>query len=87
MLAIESALKGENVVVSTATASGKSLCYMVPVLNRLLLAPTARALYLFPTKALAHDQQAETAKLIELGDLPIKVRSYDGDCSTAGSFS
>ena len=49
---IVAVLAGEHVVVSTATASGKSLCYTVPVFQRLLEDPSARALYLFPTKAL-----------------------------------
>ena len=77
--AIEAVFRNEHVVVSTATASGKSLCYMVPVLNALLSDPTARALYLFPTKALAHDQLTETLKLIELGEMSVTVNSYDGD--------
>lgn len=77
--AIDAAQRGENVVIATATASGKSLCYTVPVLQRLLERPHARALYLFPTKALAHDQWAETASLIQAGRLPIQVHSYDGD--------
>jgi len=77
--AIEAALAGSHVVVSTATASGKSLCYTVPVLQRLLEDPSARALYLFPTKALAHDQLSDTSSLISLGDLPIPIHSYDGD--------
>lgn len=79
VLAIEAALRGENVILSTATASGKSLGYTVPVLTRLLQQPSARALYLFPTKALAHDQQAETTALIANGRLPLTVHSYDGD--------
>ncbi|HEX6384438.1 MAG TPA: DEAD/DEAH box helicase [Anaerolineae bacterium] len=76
MMAIQ---QGDNAVIATATASGKSLCYTVPVLQRLLERPQARALYLFPTKALAHDQLAETATLIELGHLPVSVQAYDGD--------
>ncbi len=56
--AVEAALRGENVVVVTGTASGKTLCYNLPVLNTLLREPSARALYLFPTKALAQDQVA-----------------------------
>jgi DEAD/DEAH box helicase domain-containing protein len=77
--AIDATFDGENVVVSTSTASGKSICYMVPVLNRLLAHPTARALYLFPTKALAHDQLAEMSAVVSGGDLSIEVHSYDGD--------
>ncbi len=70
---------GSDVVISTATASGKSLCYTLPVLSHMLSDPTARALYLFPTKALAHDQLAETSALINAGDLQVPVNSYDGD--------
>ena len=77
--AIDAALGGENVVVATATASGKTLCYNVPVLNAMLQRPRARALYLFPTKALAHDQEAELAGLLEDGGLPVTVTTYDGD--------
>jgi DEAD/DEAH box helicase domain-containing protein len=77
--AIDAASDGENVVVSTATASGKSLCYIIPVLSRLLESPTARALYLFPTKALAHDQLAEMSTIVSKGNLPVEVSSYDGD--------
>ncbi len=76
---IQAARRGENVIVSTATASGKSLAYTLPVLQRLLERPDARALYLFPTKALAHDQEAETAGLIAAARLPVAVNTYDGD--------
>src|SRR5262245_25803504 len=51
--------KGGHAVVVTPTASGKTLCYNLPVLQALLTEPAARALYLFPTKALAQDQLAE----------------------------
>ena len=54
--AISAALRGENVVVVTGTASGKTLCYNLPVLDALLRDPVGRALYLFPTKVLAQDQ-------------------------------
>ncbi|MDX1662863.1 MAG: DEAD/DEAH box helicase [Candidatus Promineifilaceae bacterium] len=77
--AIDCIRVGQNVVVATATASGKSLCYTVPVLERMLFEPDTTALYLFPTKALAHDQEAETAALVDAGNLPAVVRSYDGD--------
>ena len=53
--------------------------YTLPVLQRLLERPDARALYLFPTKALAHDQEAETAALIAAARLPVAVHTYDGD--------
>src|SRR5438477_6848993 len=56
--AIEHALARRNVVVITPTASGKTLCYNAPVLNTILQNPSSRALYLFPTKALAQAQPA-----------------------------
>ena len=56
---------GRNVVVVTPTASGKTLCYNLPVLNRLLTEPDARAMYLFPTKALAEDQLHELQAAID----------------------
>ena len=59
--AFQSIAKDENVVVVTPTASGKTLCYNLPVLNALLADPGARAMYLFPTKALAEDQLHELA--------------------------
>ena len=76
-------LGGRNVVTITPTASGKTLCYNAPVLNAILQDPAARALYLFPTKALAQDQLAELHALSELmtrdSDLEIGVFTYDGD--------
>ncbi len=77
--AVAAVLEGENVVVATRTASGKSLCYTIPVLDSLSRAPQGRALYLFPTKALAQDQLAATSALIAAGELPVTVASYDGD--------
>lgn len=65
-LAFSTALAGENVTVVTPTASGKTLCYNLPVLQCLLADPHARALYLFPTKALAQDQLAELRKWTEM---------------------
>src|SRR5512143_2035650 len=62
--AVEAVLRRENVVIVTGTASGKTLCYNLPVLNSLLSDPQARALYLFPTKALAQDQAAELGGLV-----------------------
>ena len=76
-------LAGRNVVTITPTASGKTLCYNAPVLNAILQDSTTRALYLFPTKALAQDQLAELHALSELvthgTDLEIGVFTYDGD--------
>ncbi len=74
---------GRQVVVTTPTASGKTLCYNLPVLDRILKNPAARALYLFPTKALAQDQMAELHELAnaigEVGGEGIGVHTYDGD--------
>lgn len=70
---------GRHLVVVTPTASGKTLCYNLPVLQRLLEEPSARALYLFPTKALAHDQLAELGSLARGLPLDLKVDTYDGD--------
>jgi DEAD/DEAH box helicase domain-containing protein len=70
---------GRSIVVVTPTASGKSLCYNLPVLQKLLENPEERALYLFPTKALSQDQQAELNEIVITGDVPIKVSTYDGD--------
>jgi DEAD/DEAH box helicase domain-containing protein len=74
---------GKHVVVTTPTASGKTLCYNLPVLDSILKNPATRALYLFPTKALAQDQMAELHELVgalgEVGEAPIGVHTYDGD--------
>jgi DEAD/DEAH box helicase domain-containing protein len=75
----EKALAGKNVVVLTPTASGKTLCYNLPVIETLLADPDARCLYLFPTKALSQDQQSELNELCVGGQLPLKVFTYDGD--------
>lgn len=77
--AIEQVRRGRDVVLITPTASGKTLCYNLPVLQQILLEPDTRALYLFPTKALAQDQMHEIHGLIgELG-ADIKTFTYDGD--------
>ncbi|HEY69868.1 MAG TPA: DEAD/DEAH box helicase [Anaerolineae bacterium] len=83
--AIRAALDGENVVVVTRTASGKTLCYNLPVLHMLLNDPEARALYLFPTKALSQDQAAALSALLrELRAVEqVPVRTYDGDTPQA----
>lgn len=72
---------GRHTVVVTPTASGKTLCYNLPTLQALLEDEHARALYLFPTKALSQDQQAELNELVDgpAVKLPIKVCTYDGD--------
>ena len=77
--AIGTALAGKDFVVVTPTASGKTLCYNVPVLDAILKDEAARALYLFPTKALSSDQAAELYSMIEAIDCPIKAYTYDGD--------
>ena len=77
--AIEAIRAGDDVVVVTPTASGKSLCYLVPTLQALAEDPTARALYLFPTKALGQDQVAELGELSREAGLHINASTYDGD--------
>src|SRR5919106_363747 len=76
-------LGGRNVVTITPTASGKTLCYNAPVLNSILKDPSTRALYLFPTKALAQDQIEELHALSQIvtssASTPIGVFTYDGD--------
>ncbi len=77
--AVELVRQGRDVVLVTPTASGKTLCYNLPVLQRILEEPETRALYLFPTKALANDQMHEVHGLI--GELKADIRTftYDGD--------
>ncbi len=70
---------GENVVVVTPTASGKTLCYNLPVLDSLLNDAATRAMYLFPTKALAEDQLHELQRAIEGMASEICAFTYDGD--------
>ncbi len=70
--------RGEDVVVVTPTASGKTLCYTLPVVAAALTAG-AKALYLFPTKALAQDQVAELIELSKAGELGIRAATFDGD--------
>ena len=77
--AIEAALGGENVCVVTPTASGKTLCYNIPVLHRLLENDKARALYLFPTKALSQDQVTELKETVDELDVKIGTYTFDGD--------
>jgi DEAD/DEAH box helicase domain-containing protein len=70
---------GKDVVLVTPTASGKTLCYNLPVLQSILEEPETRALYLFPTKALAQDQMHEIYSLITDLKADIKTFTYDGD--------
>ena len=69
---------GEHVAIVTPTASGKSLCYTLPVVAAAMTA-NAKALYLFPTKALAQDQVAELLELNRAGELGVKAFTFDGD--------
>lgn len=77
--AIVAALAGHNVVLATTAASGKSLAYNLPILHTLLNEPSACALYIFPTKALAHDQLAALEPLVGVLQASIPIRPYDGD--------
>ena len=70
---------GSHLVVATPTASGKSLCYNLPVLDRLATEPDARALYLFPTKALSRDQEEALRALMSDAGVPQGAVTYDGD--------
>lgn len=71
--------EGKNIVVVTPTASGKTLCYNIPVINTILEDESARALYLFPTKALSYDQLEGLEKLLEALKKGIATFTYDGD--------
>jgi DEAD/DEAH box helicase domain-containing protein len=77
--ATSAARAGRNVVVVTPTASGKTLCYNLPVLDAIAHDDAARALYLFPTKALAADQLVELRALADAAELGLKTHTYDGD--------
>ena len=77
--AVDEVLAGRDVVVVTPTASGKTMCYNLPVLSAILNNEDARALYLFPTKALSADQVSELYELIEEMGVDIKTYTYDGD--------
>lgn len=69
----------KNVVVVTPTASGKTLCYNLPVLDAIIKDPASRAMYLFPTKALSQDQRAELDEITALLSEEIGIFTYDGD--------
>ncbi len=77
--ALEAVASGRHIVVVTPTASGKTLCYNIPVLNTILGDPDARAMYLFPTKALSQDQLSELHGLITSLGEDIKTYTFDGD--------
>jgi DEAD/DEAH box helicase domain-containing protein len=71
--------RGRHLAVVTPTASGKTLCYNLPVLQKMLEDPERRAIYLFPTKALAQDQLAELGALKRGLPIELRVDTYDGD--------
>ncbi|MBO0958199.1 DEAD/DEAH box helicase [Neobacillus sp. MM2021_6] len=77
--AYEKIIKGNSIVAVTPTASGKTLCYNLPVLQTILANPESRALYMFPTKALAQDQKSEINEIIQAAGVDINSYTYDGD--------
>ena len=77
--AAAAAHEGKNIVIVTPTASGKTLCYNLPVINTILENSDTRAMYLFPTKALAQDQLAEIHDLNQQLENRFGVFTYDGD--------
>ncbi|MEH7275799.1 DEAD/DEAH box helicase [Neobacillus vireti] len=77
--AFEKIIAGNSVVAVTPTASGKTFCYNLPVLQSILSNPNARALYMFPTKALAQDQKSEINEIIQAAGVDINSYTYDGD--------
>ena len=77
--AIAAARAARHVVVATPTASGKSLCFHLPVLEALAEEPTASALFLYPTKALSRDQEHSLRELIAEAGLDLPATVYDGD--------
>ena len=83
-VSIDNVREGKNVIVDTGTASGKSLCYSVPTLERLMQNPNSRALFLFPTKALGHDQIDSFNALSAAAQSDLQATAYDGD--TAKEF-
>ncbi|MBN96190.1 MAG: hypothetical protein CL928_19295 [Deltaproteobacteria bacterium] len=78
-LAADAARAGEDVVVVTPTASGKTLCYNLPVLQEILEDTSTRAFYLFPTKALSQDQVHGLQQTIDRLGVPVRTYTYDGD--------
>lgn len=81
--AFDRVAEGRDICVVTPTASGKTMCYNLPVLNAILKNGDTRALYLFPTKALSADQVSELYELIEAMDVDVKTFTYDGDTPAA----
>jgi DEAD/DEAH box helicase domain-containing protein len=81
--ALASAREGKNYALVTSTASGKSLCYNLPVLERHLEQPDSTFLYVFPTKALAQDQMRALFQLLDTAGLNLSFGAYDGDTPKA----
>jgi DEAD/DEAH box helicase domain-containing protein len=77
--AIRAVHEGDSIVVVTPTASGKTMCYNVPVMDAILKDESSRALFLFPTKALSQDQTTELHELITEAGVDVKTYTYDGD--------
>jgi DEAD/DEAH box helicase domain-containing protein len=77
--AIELAMAGRSLAVVTPTASGKSLCYLIPVLDAIAKAPESTAILMYPTKALAQDQLTELRGLTDAAELELRTFTYDGD--------
>ena len=77
--AISHIRNGKNVIITTPTASGKTLAFNIPVFERLATDPEARALYLYPTKALANDQLATLEQMAHFTGISAKPAIYDGD--------
>lgn len=79
--AFQLAMEGHSFTAVTPTASGKTLCYNLPVLQTIMDNPDSRALYIFPTKALAQDQKSELNEIIREAEVSINSYTYDGDTS------
>ncbi|WP_230128890.1 DEAD/DEAH box helicase [Bacillus sp. CECT 9360] len=77
--AFNAAIRGKNLVAVTPTASGKTFCYNLPVLQSILENEKTRALYIFPTKALSYDQKSELHEMIDEMEVEINSYTYDGD--------
>ncbi|MEM7448253.1 MAG: DEAD/DEAH box helicase [Myxococcota bacterium] len=77
--AFQRAISREHIVVATPTASGKSLCYNLPVLTELHREPSSRSMYLFPTKALSRDQESALHSLLRECKMQSGAITYDGD--------
>ena len=85
--ALKAVNEGKNIVVVTPTASGKTLCYNLPVLDSIIKKPESRAIFLFPTKALSQDQLGELYRVVETLDQPVRTFTYDGDTPVSARSS